>query len=58
MLALDSLPTPHKDPFDRLLITQANNEGAVLLSREPIFAQYPVQHIVVKWPFLIIKRVD
>ena len=42
VLALDGLPTPHKDPFDRLLVTQANNEGAVLLSRDPIFAQYPV----------------
>ena len=32
VLALQSLPTPHKDPFDRLLVVQANAEGAVLLS--------------------------
>jgi PIN domain nuclease of toxin-antitoxin system len=42
VLALDSLPASHKDPFDRLLITQANSTGAVLLSRDPIFSQYPV----------------
>jgi len=42
VLALESLPTPHKDPFDRLLVAQTNVEGAVLLSADPIFAQYPV----------------
>ena len=42
VLALQSLPTPHKDPFDRLLVAQANVEGAVLLSADSIFAQYPV----------------
>jgi PIN domain nuclease of toxin-antitoxin system len=34
---------PHKDPFDRLLVAQANVEGAVLVSRDKIFEQYPVQ---------------
>jgi PIN domain nuclease of toxin-antitoxin system len=43
VLALESLPTPHKDPFDRLLIAQANVEDAVLVSCDPIFAQYPVK---------------
>lgn len=42
VLALDGLPATHKDPFDRLLVAQANIEGAVLLSRDPIFAEYPV----------------
>jgi PIN domain nuclease of toxin-antitoxin system len=42
VLALESLPAPHKDPFDRLLVAQANVEAAVLLSADPIFAQYPV----------------
>lgn len=45
VLALDGLPTVHKDPFDRLLIAQANIEGAVLLSRDPIFAEYPVSFL-------------
>jgi PIN domain nuclease of toxin-antitoxin system len=42
VLALQNLPTPHKDPFDRLLITQANIEGATLISSDPIFREYPV----------------
>ncbi len=42
ILALGALPTPHKDPFDRLLVAQANVEGAVLLTADAIFAQYPV----------------
>jgi len=43
VLALENLPTPHKDPFDRLLIAQANVEGAVLVSDDPIFEEYPVK---------------
>jgi PIN domain nuclease of toxin-antitoxin system len=42
VLAVESLPTPHKDPFDRLLVAQANVEGTVLLSADSVFAQYPV----------------
>ena len=30
VLALQDLPTHHKDPFDRLLVTQANMEEAVV----------------------------
>lgn len=41
--ALDALPFLHKDPFDRLLITQANVEQAVLLTADSIIPQYPVQ---------------
>ena len=43
VLAIETLPAVHKDPFDRLLIAQANVEGAVLLSADPVFSQYPVQ---------------
>jgi PIN domain nuclease of toxin-antitoxin system len=43
VLALESLPNHHKDPFDRLLIAQANVEDAFLVSCDPIFAQYPVK---------------
>ncbi len=43
LLALHSLPTPHKDPFDCLLVAQANVEDVVLLSADSIFAQYPVK---------------
>ena len=43
VLALQHLPAYHKDPFDRLLITQANLEEAVLISHDPVFAHYPVK---------------
>jgi PIN domain nuclease of toxin-antitoxin system len=42
VLAVAKLPTPHKDPFDRLLVAQTNCEGAVLVSADPIFGHYPV----------------
>ena len=43
VLALGKLPLHHKDPFDRLLIAQAINESATLLSRDKVFANYPVK---------------
>jgi PIN domain nuclease of toxin-antitoxin system len=43
VLALQDLPAYHKDPFDRLLIVQANMEEAVLITHDPVFAQYPVK---------------
>jgi PIN domain nuclease of toxin-antitoxin system len=43
VLALQDLPAPHKDPFDRLLIAQANVEEAVFISHDPVFAHYPVK---------------
>jgi PIN domain nuclease of toxin-antitoxin system len=45
VLYLDKLPNHHKDPFDRLLIAQANTEGFVLLSRDKVFEKYPVKLI-------------
>jgi PIN domain nuclease of toxin-antitoxin system len=43
VLALDTLPAHHKDPFDRLLIAQANAEGAFLVSADQVFSNYPVK---------------
>ncbi|MBV9865497.1 MAG: type II toxin-antitoxin system VapC family toxin [Abitibacteriaceae bacterium] len=43
VLLLESLPSHHKDPFDRLLIAQANAEDISLLSVDPSFKQYPVK---------------
>ena len=43
VLALQDLPAHHRDPFDRLLVAQANAEDAVLVSGDPIFAKYPVK---------------
>ncbi len=43
VLALEALPSHHRDPFDRLLMAQANVEGAVIVSHDSAFADYPVQ---------------
>jgi PIN domain nuclease of toxin-antitoxin system len=43
VLALRDLPAHHKDPFDRLLIVQANVEEAILLSSDSIMSQYSVR---------------
>jgi PIN domain nuclease of toxin-antitoxin system len=43
VLALESLPDHHKDPFDRLLIAQAIVEGASLITNDPIVQKYPAQ---------------
>jgi PIN domain nuclease of toxin-antitoxin system len=45
VIALDNLPAHHKDPFDRLLASQAKVEGAALLSSDSIFEQYPVERL-------------
>jgi PIN domain nuclease of toxin-antitoxin system len=43
LFTLDSLPNHHKDPFYRLLISQAIVENAVLVSGDSILANYPVK---------------
>jgi PIN domain nuclease of toxin-antitoxin system len=40
-----SLPAHHRDPFDRLLIAQAELEGLALVSRDPVFGRYGVTTI-------------
>jgi PIN domain nuclease of toxin-antitoxin system len=42
-LAVEGLPALHKDPFDRMLIAQANVEGAELVSADQVVRQYPVR---------------
>ena len=42
-LAVASLPPHHRDPFDRLLVAQANLEDMVLISSDRIFLNYSVQ---------------
>jgi len=41
VVEVDSLPSIHKDPFDRILIAQAMVEGITLLTADPRIAQYP-----------------
>jgi len=45
VLALKNLPAHHKDPFDRLLIAQANVEEAALVTNDPVFESYSVQRV-------------
>lgn len=42
-LYLENLPYHHKDPFDRLLISQAIVENMTLISADKVFSQYPVK---------------
>ena len=42
-----NLPRHHDDPFDRMLVAQAQLEGLVLLSRDAAFSAYPVSVIPV-----------
>jgi len=45
VLALDTLPAYHKDPFDRLLIAQAQIEGATLVTSDSVFARYGISRL-------------
>jgi PIN domain nuclease of toxin-antitoxin system len=45
-LAVLTLPSLHRDPFDRLLIAQARHEGFKFVSRDSHVASYGVPHIV------------
>jgi PIN domain nuclease of toxin-antitoxin system len=41
VVAIDNLPPIHKDPFDRILVAQAQVEGITLLTADPLVARYP-----------------
>lgn len=38
---VSTLPALHRDPFDRLLVAQAQVEGVTLLTVDAVVAQYP-----------------
>jgi len=40
-VATGTLPPIHRDPFDRLLVAQAQVEGITLLTADPVVLQYP-----------------
>lgn len=40
-----SLPSPHRDPFDRMLIAQSMLDRMPLVSIEPVFDRYGVHRI-------------
>lgn len=39
-IAVEDLPPIHKDPFDRILVAQSIVEGIILLTSDPLVAQY------------------
>jgi PIN domain nuclease of toxin-antitoxin system len=41
VVATESLPPIHKDPFDRILVAQATVEGVTLLTIDSWVSQYP-----------------
>jgi PIN domain nuclease of toxin-antitoxin system len=43
--ALRTLPAPHRDPFDHLLIAQAMTEDAIFVSDDRHVVDYPVRHL-------------
>ena len=43
--ALAALPNHHRDPFDRMLIAQAQTEQLVLLTTDRVFERYKVDHL-------------
>ncbi len=40
-----ALPGTHKDPFDRMLIAQAQAENLTLVSNEPVFDAYGITRL-------------
>ena len=40
-VAITNLPPIHKDPFNRMLVAQSVVEGILLLTADPVIAQYP-----------------
>ena len=41
IVATESLPPIHRDPFDRVLIAQATVEGIALLTADSLVSKYP-----------------
>lgn len=39
-VAAGNLPLHHKDPFDRMLVAQAVEEGLTIVTRDPVFKLY------------------
>ncbi|MGF1656177.1 MAG: type II toxin-antitoxin system VapC family toxin [Verrucomicrobiales bacterium] len=40
---LEKLPHHHRDPFDRLLIAQAIEQGAIAVTDDPKWESYPIR---------------
>jgi len=44
-IQLYNLPLHHKDPFDRILVSQAINHSLILVSRDQALDDYPIQRL-------------
>jgi PIN domain nuclease of toxin-antitoxin system len=44
-LRVSTLPPHHRDPFDRLIVAQAQIEGLMILTSDPMFDAYEVETI-------------
>ena len=40
-----ALPGPHRDPFDRMLISQAQGHDLIIISNESLFDRYGVRRL-------------
>jgi len=47
-LRVSELPVHHKDPFDRILIAQAQRNGARILTNDKVMARYDVD-VIALW---------
>jgi PIN domain nuclease of toxin-antitoxin system len=46
-LAVAELPMEHADPFDRILVAQAQLESLTLITSDPVFQRYDVKCVTV-----------
>ena len=42
LLALQQLPFHHRDPFDRIIISQSISEEITLISKDSVFNEYDI----------------
>ncbi len=45
VMAIESLPHRHRDPFDRMLIAQAKTENLAIITKDAVFSQYGVEQV-------------
>jgi PIN domain nuclease of toxin-antitoxin system len=45
MAAVEGLPPHHNDPFDRLLVVQAQRNNLPIVSADPVFERYGVKRV-------------
>ena len=44
-IAAASLPLIHRDPFDRIIIAEAEREGMAVMTKDKKFAEYGIQSV-------------